>query len=66
MYQENCVYYDEWPAMEGKMRACTCSARHNYMKFTSITDDLFPDCTNCKYYIDQSTLKKKLAALMKL
>lgn len=65
MYNEDCIYFEEDKAMEGTIRICTCGKRHDDMKFTSITDDFFPDCTNCKYYISLDKVKKRFAEVMK-
>lgn len=67
MYNEDCIYFEKDKVMKGTIRICTCgcSARHDYMKFTKLTDDFFPDCTNCKYYISLDKVKKRFEEVIR-
>ena len=65
MYNEDCIYFKENDAGGGFVGVCTCGVRHDYMKFTSIEEDFFPDCTNCKYYCSIEKVRKRLEEVLK-
>ena len=63
MYKEDCIYYKWW---RNKIRACICSARSKEEGFTNIVDEIFPDCTNCKYYVSSDNVKERIVDIMKI
>lgn len=66
MYKEDCVYYKWWEKNQDKIRACICGARSKEEGFKSIIDEIFPDCTNCKFYIKKDVINDRLKDIMKI